>query len=131
QAEHVKSDLLRDGDAELAAFSQGKVDLLVQGDTGRRLSVLGDSIAKNNASGITESWKNYLSSVTVGHLADPNDNGVQWCVEEVGTSTLSYRSAAENKLVGTSSLKFDNRYWLVLGGSRYLILDAQVSNSGG
>lgn len=126
-AARVKSDLLRDGDVELQAFMRGDTRLLEQADTGNRLSVLRDAIARNDRQGVTERWQNRISELLIGRLADPRDSAVRWAAEERGTSTVEFVAKSGGVVIDTRHPTFDNMFWLVQSGDRFLIADAQLT----
>ena len=130
EAAQVKTDLLRDGDVELQALANGDPAQLEQADTGDRLAALRDAIARNDRQDRTERWRNQLTAVVVGRLADPRNSSVTWIVEERGTSTVEFVAKATGGVVLTQPPAFDNRYWLVKPRDRYLIVDAQVVTTG-
>ena len=127
-ANRVKADLLRDGQAELDASVAGDPAALQTADTGNRLAKLRDVIAQDAAQGQVVKVTNHLDSVKVGRLQDPADPAIRWCVQESGTSVLTYISKANGQALRTQSFRFDGKFWLVLVGDRYLIADAQISN---
>ncbi|MHB8588120.1 MAG: hypothetical protein ACYDA0_04605 [Candidatus Dormibacteraceae bacterium] len=119
-----KSDLIADGQIELQAFQTADSSLLTGADAGNRLDKLDTAVSQDRAAGITEGFQNHLTKVTVGRLADPNDVSVNVCVEEVGTSDLiAMRGGA---VIRSYTIRFDDKFWLVLVGGRYLITDALV-----
>jgi len=128
EAAKVQSDLAADGQIELRAFQTGDASLLAQSDTGNSLSKLQAVIAQNKASGISESFENHLTSVRAGRLPDPNDSSITWCVEEVGTSTVTLTSTSTGAIVRQYSIKFDDKFWLVAVSGHYLIADALVQS---
>ena len=123
EARTVKSDLLLDGQIELKALETGDSAVLAGSTTGGALTKLRQLIDQNNASGIFEREEIHLDSVVVGRLSDPNDPSVAWCVEERGSASITYVSKTTGQPVRTASLRFDNKYWLVKEGGRYLITD--------
>ena len=129
EAGRIKADLLNDGDAELRALSSGDMSALSEGDTGNRLEALRQTMAANSSQGIVERWDNRLTALLVGRLADPNDPAVTWCVEERGSSTVTYSSRATGASVRTTTFEFVNRFWLRQMGDRYLITDAELKSS--
>jgi hypothetical protein len=64
----------------------------------------------------------------VGKLADPNDPTVTWCVEEIGTSRITYTRTSDGSVVRTQLIKFEDRFWLVQQSGHYLITDVQVTS---
>jgi hypothetical protein len=128
EAAKVRGDLVADGQIELRAFQTGDASLLAQSDTGRSLSTLQAVIAQNKAAGISESFENHITSVRVGRLPDPNDPSITWCVEEVGTSTITLTSTTTGAVVRQYSIKFDDKFWLVAASGHYLIADALVQS---
>ena len=126
QAAKVKSDLVADGQVELQAYRASDGSLLDGADTGNRLIKLRAALAQNHAVGVFEDFTNQLTSVRIGKLADPNDASVTWCVEEVGTSLITLTSAANGHIIRQYTIRFDNKFWMVAVGGRYLITDAEV-----
>jgi hypothetical protein len=129
QANRVKADLLSDGRAEIQAFETGDESLLAQADTGRSLSALRQLLQQNTARGQTMRVENRVTSAVVGRLVDPNDPSVTWCVREKGSSTISYIDRVSGRVVRQDSVTFDDKFWLVQAGSRYLITDVEVSTT--
>jgi len=127
QASKVKADLQTDGQIELQATRTGDGSHLTEADTGNNLARLKSVLARNAAGGVTEDFTNQLSKVTVGKLADPNDRTVTWCVEEIGTSRITYSRTSDGSVVSQQLIKFDDRFWLVDQGGHYLITDVQVT----
>ena len=127
QASKVKADLQTDGQIELQATRTGDGSHLTEADTGNNLARLKSVLARNAAGGVTEDFTNQLSKVTVGKLADPNDRTVTWCVEEIGTSRITYSRTSDGSVVSHQLIKFDDRFWLVDQGGHYLITDVQVT----
>jgi hypothetical protein len=127
QASKVKADLQTDGQIELQATRTGDGSHLTEADTGNNLARLKSVLARNAAGGVTENFTNQLSKVTVGKLADPNDRTVTWCVEEIGTSRITYSRTSDGSVVSQQLIKFDDRFWLVDQGGHYLITDVQVT----
>src|SRR5579859_3653313 len=125
-AAKVKSDLVADGLVELQAYRASDGSLLGGGDTGNRLVKLRAALAQNHAAGVSEDFTNQLTSVRVGKLADPNDASVTWCVEEVGTSRITLTSAANGQIIRQYTISFDDKFWMVSVGGRYLITDAEA-----
>ena len=128
EAGKVKKDLAADGQIELRALQTGDASLLAQSDTGRSLTTLQAVIAQSKAAGISESFDNRITSIRVGRLPDPNDPSITWCVEEVGTSTITLTSTTTGAVVRQYSIKFDDKFWLVAVSGRYLIADALVQS---
>jgi len=126
-AAKVKSDLVTDGQIELQATRTGDGSHLTEADTGNNLARLKSVLARNAAGGVTEDFTNQLSKVTVGKLVDPNDRTVTWCVEEIGTSRITYSRTSDGSVVSQQLIKFDDRFWLVDQGGHYLITDVQVA----
>jgi hypothetical protein len=126
-AAKVKSDLVADGQIELQATRTGDGSHLTEADAGNNLARLKSVLARNAAGGVTEDFTNQLSKVTVGKLVDPNDRTVTWCVEEIGTSRITYSRASDGSVVSQQLIKFDDRFWLVDQGGHYLITDVQVT----
>ena len=128
QAAKVKSDLVEDGQVELKAYRSSDGSLLDGADTGNRLVKLRAALVQNHAAGVSEDFTNQLTSVRVGKLADPNDASVTWCVEEVGTSRITLTNAANGQTIRQYTIRFDDKFWVVLVGGRYLITDAEVQS---
>jgi hypothetical protein len=128
QAAKVKSDLVEDGQVELKAYRASDGSLLDGADTGNRLLKLRAALVQNHAAGVSEDFTNQLTSVRVGKLADPNDASVTWCVEEVGTSRITLTNAANGQTIRQYTIRFDDKFWMVLVGGRYLITDAEVQS---
>ena len=126
-AAKVKSDLVADGQIELQATRTGDGSHLTEADAGNNLARLKSVLARNAAGGVTEDFTNQLSKVTVGKLVDPNDRTVTWCVEEIGTSRITYSRTSDGSVVSQQLIKFDDRFWLVDKGGHYLITDVQVA----
>ena len=126
EAANVKNDLVADGQLELQADRAADGSLLVGADTGNRLTKLRAALEQNRAAGVSEDFTNQLTSVRVGKLADPNDASVTWCVEEVGTSRITLTSLANGQVIRQYTIRFDDKFWLVLVGGHYLITDAEV-----
>ena len=128
EAAKVKSDLGADGQIELQATRTGDGSHLTEADTGPNLVRLRSVLARNAADGVTEDFTNQLTKVTVGKLADPNDPNVTWCVEEIGTSRITYSRTSDGSVVRTQLIKFDDRFWLIQQSGHYLITDVQVTS---
>lgn len=128
EASKVKADLLADGQIELQAVRMGDPDRLEGADSGNRLQKLRQVIADDNAKGIYATEVTNYTTFVVGHLVDPNLPSATWCVEERGTSTIQYLSKASGSVVQKEVFRFDDKFWLVWSGSRYLITDAEISN---
>ena len=128
QAAKVKSDLVEDGQVELKAYRSSDGSLLDGADTGNRLVKLRAALVQNHAAGVSEDFTNQLTSVRVGKLADPNDASVTWCVEEVGTSRITLTNAANGQTIRQYTIRFDDKFWMVLVSGRYLITDAEVQS---
>jgi hypothetical protein len=126
-AAKVKSDLVADGQIELQATRTVDGSHLTEADAGNNLARLKSVLARNAAGGVTEDFTNQLSKVTVGKLVDPNDRTVTWCVEEIGTSRITYSRTSDGSVVSQQLIKFDDRFWLVDQGGHYLITDVQVA----
>jgi hypothetical protein len=127
-AQQVKSDLLRDGDTQLAAFAQGSTAVLPQTATGNYLAKLNESVAANNAQGVVYREQHHLDSIVVGRLPDPNaPTSIVWCVEERGSGQSLYLSKSNGATVSSYRGHFQNRFWLARVGDRYLIADAAIS----
>ena len=127
-ATKVKNDLVADGQIELQAVRTGDGSMLSQADTGRNLARLRSVLARNAADGVTEDIANQITKTIVGKLADPNDLSITWCVEEVGTSRVTYTRTADGSVARVELLAFDDRFWLVKQDGRYLIADVQISS---
>jgi len=128
QAAKVKGDLVADGQIELQAYRASDGGLLDGADTGNRLVKLRAALAQNRAAGVSEDFANQLTSVRVGKLADPNDASVTWCVEEVGTSRITLTNTATGQTIRQYTIRFDDKFWMVSVGGRYLITDAEVQS---
>ena len=128
QAAKVKSDLVEDGLVELKAYRATDGSLLDGADIGNRLVKLRAALVQNHTAGVSEDFTNQLTSVRVGKLADPNDASVTWCVEEVGTSRITLTNAANGQTIRQYTIRFDDKFWMVLVGGRYLITDAEVQS---
>ena len=128
QAAKVKSDLVEDGQVELKAYRASDGSLLDGADTGNRLVKLRAALVQNHAAGVSEDFTNQLTSVRVGKLADPNDASVTWCVEEIGTSRITLTNAANGQTIRQYTIRFDDKFWMVLVGGKYLITDAEVQS---
>jgi len=128
QAAKVKGDLVEDGQVELKAYQASDGSLLDGADTGNRLVKLRAALVQNHAAGVSEDFTNQLTSTRVGKLADPNDAAVTWCVEEVGTSRITLTNAANGQTIRQYTIRFDDKFWMVLVGGRYLITDAEVQS---
>ena len=126
EAAKVKNDLVADGQIELQADRAADGSLLAGADTGNRLTKLRAALEQNRAAGVSEDFTNQLTSVRVGKLADPNDASVTWCVEEVGTSRITPTSLTNGQVIRQYTIRFDDKFWMVLVGGRYLITDAEV-----
>ena len=126
EAAKVKNDLVADGQLELQADRAADGSLLGGADTGNRLVKLRAALQQNRAAGVSEDFVNQLTSVRVGKLADPNDASVTWCVEEVGTSRITLTSLANGQVIRQYTIRFDDKFWMVSVGGRYLITDAEV-----
>ena len=127
-ASKVKAALLADGQIELQATRTGAGSHLTEADTGNNLARLRSVLARNAAEGVTEDFTIQLSKVTVGKLADPNDPTVTWCVEEIGTSRITYSRTSDGSVVRQQLIRFDDRFWLVRQAGHYLITDVQVTS---
>jgi hypothetical protein len=129
EANMVKADLLADGKVELAALQAGDGSLLSQADTGNRLQKESEAVAANNTQGVSERIAVDMGSVSVGHLADPNDGSVRWCVEEKGTAQLQVLKKSDGSVVSSRRFSFDDKFWMLRVGGQYLIVDALVTTS--
>jgi len=125
-ANRVKADLLMDGELELKALQANDISLLGQADTGNSLATIRSLLLQNQAAGLTEDFQNNLTSIRVGKLTDPNDASVTWCVEEIGTSRITLTKATSGEVVRQSSIRFDDKFWMVIVGGRYLITDVEA-----
>jgi hypothetical protein len=130
-ATKVKADFLADGRVELQAVLTGDPSVLSQSTTGNALTALGQVIATNKQAGIVEREDIHITSITVGRLVDPNRIEVSWCVEETGTGTIARISQASGATIGTQTVHFRNRFWLVQVGDRYLITDVLINSGSG
>lgn len=128
EAAKVKADLLADGNVELVAVRQGDAALLGGADSGNRLQRLRQVIDGDNADGVYAIETTTYRSIVVGHLSDPNEQTLNWCVEEKGKSTIQYLSKSSGTVVRSETFTFDDKFWLVWSGTRYLITDAAISN---
>jgi hypothetical protein len=128
QAAKVKGDLVEDGQVELKAYQASDGSLLDGADTGNRLVKLRAALVQNHAAGVSEDFTNQLTSVRVGKLADPNDASVTWCVEEVGTSRITLTNAGNGQTIRQYTIRFDDKFWMVIVSGRYLITDAEVQS---
>ncbi len=128
EAAKVKTDLVADGQIELQATRTGDGSHLTEADTGNNLVRLRSVLSRNAADGVTEDFTNQLTKVTVGKLADPNDPTVMWCVEEIGTSRITYSRTSDGSVARTQLIKFDDRFWLIQRSGHYLITDVQVTS---
>src|SRR6202521_3221888 len=128
QAAKVNGALAADGQIELQAYRAVDGSLLDGADTGNSLFKLRAALAQNHSAGVSEDFTNQLTSVRVGKLADPNDASVTWCVEEVGTSRITLTNAANGQTIRQYTIRFDDKFWMVLVGGRYLITDAEVQS---
>lgn len=126
EAARVKADLTADGQMEIDAFAHGQASELSQAETGRALVQAQQSIANNDHAGVFELADNGIQSTVVGRLADPNDSTITWCVEERGSTTLTFVSKATGTVARKDSFSFDAKYWLALVGGKYLIADVQI-----
>ena len=129
QANRVKADLATDGQIEIRAFEAGDESLLSQADTGKSVTTLRALLEQNTARGQTMRVQNRLTSMVVGLLADPNDSSVKWCVREKGSSSISYIDRTSGTVVRQQTVTFDDKFWLVQVGDRYLITDVEVSSN--
>ena len=127
EAQLVRTDLLRDGELELAAFAAGDSSALSDAETGNALKAAQQLMASNNSKGVAEKAQNKLDSIVVGRLADPNDSSIVWCVEEKGSSTITLVDKVTGKTVQTDNIRFQGKYWLIRSGGRYLITDVAIT----
>jgi hypothetical protein len=126
-AQQVKTDLMRDGQIELEAFATGDASMLALSDTGNRLIRLQQLVQQNNAQGILQRELNRLDKVVVGHLQDPRQPSIDWCVSEQGMTTVTDLAKSNGQTLRTQRFRFDSRFWLVKSGDHYLIADAELS----
>ncbi|MGH7762784.1 MAG: hypothetical protein ACREOY_15420 [Candidatus Dormibacteraceae bacterium] len=126
-ADRVKADLIADGQIELQAVRTGDGSMLPQADTGNNLARLRSVLARNAADGVTEDISNQITRLVVGTLANPND-GINWSVEEVGSSRITYTRTADGSVARVEFFAFDDRFWLVEKDGHYLITDVQISS---
>jgi hypothetical protein len=126
EAAKVKADLLQDGQVELQALEHGDSAVVAQADAGNSLARLRQLIDSNNAGGIAEHQAVRIDSIVVGRLQDPNDRQVKWCVEERGSGTITYFAKSNGQTLRRQTVAFDNRFWMVRVGPRYLITDVEV-----
>jgi hypothetical protein len=128
EASRVKSDLLRDGNLQLAALAQGSTAILPQTATGNYLAKLKETVASNDAQGVVYREQHRVDSIVVGQLPDPNSpSSIRWCVEERGSGEAAYVSKSSGRLVSSYRFAFQARFWLARVGPRYLVADADVS----
>ena len=128
-ADRVKTDLIADGQIELQAVRTGDGSMLTQADTGNNLARIRSVLARNAADGVTEDISNQITKMLVGKLANPNTPAsIAWCVEEVGSSRITYTRTADGSVAKQEFFEFDDRFWLVEKGGRYLITDVQISS---
>lgn len=128
EAARVRADFMIDGQIDVDAFSRGDVAALAGARTGNALSKVQELVTSNNTQGIAEREQVHDDTIVVGRLRNPNDPkaGPMWCVEERGSGTITYFSKATEVSIRAQTLRFDNRFWLVLTGQRYLITDVEV-----
>jgi uncharacterized membrane protein len=126
EASRVKADLAADGQTEIDAFAHGQPSELSQAATGRALEQARQAIANNDQAGVFELASNNIQSTVVGHLSDPNQSSIDWCVAEHGATTLNFVDKTTGSVRRTESFGFDAKYWLILVNGRYLIADVQV-----
>jgi hypothetical protein len=126
EAARVKADLLSDGQVELQALRSGDPSLLAPSTTGNELLVLRKLIDGNNAHGVYEWDQPWSASIIVGRLPDPAHPRVAWCVEERGSGSVTYIAKDGGQVQQAQDVTFDNRFWLVQVGERYLITDVAV-----
>ena len=131
EAEGVKADLLRDGQQQLDAFAAGDGSTLPQAETGNALVAAQQLMSLNNSKGVVEKAVNHLDTITIGRLVDPNNRSVAWCVQERGSSVITFVDRATGKTVQTENIRFNGKYWLTLSGGRYLITDVAITTSPG
>ena len=127
EAGKVKADLTADGQLEIDAFAHGQSSELSQAETSRALEQAQQSIANNDRAGQYELAQNSIQSTVVGRLADPNDSSITWCVEESGSTTLTFVSKVTGITVRKDTFGFDAKYWLVPVDGRYLIADVLIA----
>ena len=128
-AGRVRADLLRDGQIELDAFAVGDSSTLAQAETGKALEAGMNLMASNNAKGVVEKAQNTIESTVAGRLGDPNDPTVTWCVEEKGSSVISFVEKSTGRTVETQSIRFDAKYWMASVGGKYLIADVAIQTT--
>ena len=131
EAAKVKADLLSDGQIEIRALLTGDPNMLAQSTTGNALVALRKVIDDNNAHGLYERDEPRVDSIIVGRLQDPADFRVMWCVEERGAGTVTYVTKVSGQVLQVQNVTFDNKFWLVRVGQRYLITDVEVHARGG
>ena len=129
EAAKVKSDLVADGKLEVDAYAQGRPELLLQAETGRALTKSQQVVAQNDQRGLFEVATSQLRMVQVGRLADPNDAGISWMVEERGSSTLNFIAKATGQSVSRETFQFDGKFWMAEVDGHFLIADVEVTTS--
>jgi len=127
-AAKVKADLLADGKIEVDAAATGDSSMLATVETGRSLAAVMGILDANAKRGVVEKSSTALASVIVGRLADPSDGSITWCVEERGTTTLTYVRRDTGAIAEQTSFRIVGKFWLVKQGARYLIADRMVTS---
>ena len=128
EAQRVMEDFLSDGTIEVQAFQTGDASLLARSDTGQSLARLQILVEQDHSSGVVRRYENHVDKLVVGRTADRAAPSVTWCVEEIGTSTLTTVRRSNGQVVDRQSYRFDGKFWLVKVDDRYLITDAEVTN---
>lgn len=128
EAAQVKADFVRDGEAELDAFSRGDQTPLAQADAGGRLARLRQVIDQNNSAGIVQHFENRVESVVVGRRAAPTGSSITWFVEEKGTSTSTDLAKVSGQVLRKQSFRFDGKFWMAKVGDHHVITDAAITN---
>ena len=127
EANVVKADFLRAGGLEIVASAKNDPQVLREADTGNRLRVLLDLINQQQSQGVAYRYSQpAVDRLVVGHLTDPNDPSVTWCVEEVATQTEEVVAVRSGEVLRRQTYRFDDRFWLAKVGNRWLITDALV-----
>jgi hypothetical protein len=128
QAARAKRDLLADGQVEISAAGTGDTSRIAEADTARSLDSVRQLLAANASADVLQETKVHLDSVTVGKLADPNDRAISWCLEEYGSTTLTFVQKRDGAIARTNTMHFKGRFWLVNVNGRYLIADRLVTS---
>ncbi len=131
EASRVKADLLTDGQIEVRALLSGDASTLAQSTTRNALVALRKVIDDNNARGLYERDASRVDSISVGRLQDPADPRAMWCVEERGSGSVTYLTKFGGQVQFVQNVTFDNKFWLVKVGQRYLITDVEVRTGRG